>query len=278
MIIPLKLAAQWMIIKEETLGVIFMETTIIQFDKVKLKNPILVEGLPGIGNVGRVAAGYLISELKIKHFADLFSPHFLPLVIIHPSGVATMLKNEFFYYRGKKNDIIILSGDTQSLTAEGNYDVCDKVIRFAEELGVKFLVTLGGFAEGKEVKDPKIIGVVNNPALTKRYAKSGIDFGKNHPIGTIVGASGLLLGMAELHGIDSLCVMGQTMGFPMITDLKAAEKVIRTLTNILDIKLDLSKLDAIVKQMEGKIRHSETIHKQMLEQLSKPKDETRYIG
>lgn len=255
-----------------------METTIIQFEKVKLKNPILIEGLPGIGNVGRVAAGYLISELKMKHFADLYSPHFLPLVVLHPDGIASMLKNEFFYCKGKNHDIVILSGDTQSINAEGHYDICEKIINFAEGLGVESIITLGGFAEGKEVKEPRVIGAVNNPGLVKRYSKFGIDFGKNHPVGTIVGASGILLGMAGLHGIDSLCIMGQTMGFPMITDLRAAEKVIRMLTGILTIKVDLAKLDAIVKQMEEKIRRAETMHKQMLDQLSKPKEEVRYIG
>jgi len=50
------------------------------------------------------------------------------------------------------------------------------------------------------------------------------------------------------------------------------------LTGILDIKVDLAKLDAIVKQMEEKIRRAESMHKQMLDQLSKPKEEVRYIG
>lgn len=255
-----------------------METTILQFEKVKLKNPILIEGLPGIGNVGRVAAGYLISELKMRHFADLYSPHFLPLVILHPDGTATMLKNEFFYCKGKENDIIILSGDTQSINAEGHYDICEKILAFVEAIGVKSIITLGGFAEGKEVKEPRIIGAVNSPGLIKQYSKFGIDFGKNHPVGTIVGASGILLGMARLHGIDALCLMGQTMGFPMITDPKAADKVLRVLAKILGLKIDLTKLETIIKEMEERVRRAERIHKQMLEQLAKRKEEVKYIG
>ena len=34
--------------------------------KPKLNNPIFVEGLPGIGNVGKVAVDFLIDELKAK--------------------------------------------------------------------------------------------------------------------------------------------------------------------------------------------------------------------
>jgi len=256
----------------------YMETMILQFEKVKLKNPILIEGLPGIGNVGRVAAGYMMSELKMKHFADLYSPHFLPLVILHPDGTAGMLKNEFFYYKGKERDIVVLTGDTQSINAEGHYDVCEKILAFAESLGVKSVITLGGFAESTEVKEPRIIGAVNNQPLVQKYSKYGIDFGKNHPVGTIVGASGILLGMSALHEMDALCLMGQTVGMPMVTDPKAAERILRVISKILNIRIDLAKLGTIIKHMESRIQRAESIHKQMLDQLAKPKEDMRYIG
>jgi len=45
-----------------------MTTTINYLEKPKLNNPVLIEGLPGVGNIGRVAVGYLVEELKIlKH-------------------------------------------------------------------------------------------------------------------------------------------------------------------------------------------------------------------
>ncbi len=255
-----------------------MDTYIVS-EKVKLKNPVLIEGLPGIGNVGRVAAGYLVTELKMKKFAELYSPHFLPLVILHPDSVATALKNEFFYYKGKNQDIVVVTGDTQSITSEGHYDIVEKVLDFCERIGVKTIVTLGGFAEGKSVKQPKVIGAVNDPALLKKYQKHGVDFTKDHPVGTIVGASGLLLGMGRLRGIDGLALLGQTMGFPVITDPKAADAVLHALMKVLGVKLDLAKLEKIIGDMEERIKRTEKIHKQMLEQLQKPKEEgPRYIG
>ncbi|HEC95900.1 MAG TPA: proteasome assembly chaperone family protein, partial [Euryarchaeota archaeon] len=52
-----------------------METFIVEKDKPKLKNSILIEGLPGVGLVGKIAVDYMISELKAKKFADLYSPY-----------------------------------------------------------------------------------------------------------------------------------------------------------------------------------------------------------
>ncbi len=257
-----------------------METIIKILEKVKLKNPVLVEGLPGIGNVGRVAAGYLINELKMKKFAELYSPHFLPLVLLQTDSIASMLKCEFYYHRGKNRDIIILTGDTQSITPEGHYEICSKILDFATKLGVTELITLGGFAEGKEVVEPRVIGAINDKKLLKKYEKLGIDFGKEHPIGTIVGASGLLLGLGKLYNVDGICLMGETIGLPLITDPKAADSVLHVLVKILDIRVDMSKLEKTIKEMEERIEKTDKIHKKMLQQLSKPPkgEDIKYIG
>lgn len=256
-----------------------MESRIKVLEKIKPRKPILIEGLPGIGNVGRVAAGYLVNELKMKKIAELYSPHFLPLVILGPDSTSHLLKCEFYYYRGK-NDLIVLTGDTQSISPEGHYEVCEKILDFAEKLGVKLIITLGGFAEGKEVVEPRVIGAVNDKNLVKKFDRYGVDFGKEHPIGTIVGASGLLLGLGRLKNIDGLCLMGETLGLPLITDPKAADKVLQVLIKVLGVKLDLTKLEKTIKEMEEKLKKTDKIHKKMLEQISKPGEDKdiRYIG
>jgi len=257
-----------------------MRTRIRTIEKKKFRKPILVEGLPGIGNVGRVAAGYLVSELKMKKFAELYSQHFLPLVLLQEDAVANLLKCEFYYHRAKNRDILVLAGDTQSISPDGHYEITETILDFAEKLGVKDLITLGGFAEGRETENPRVIGAVSDKKLLKKYAKFGIDFGKEHQIGTIVGASGLLLGLGKLRNMDSLCLMGETFGLPLMTDPKAADAILHVLVDILKIDVDLTKLENTIKDMESRIKKTDKIHKKMLEQLSKPsKDEQmRYIG
>lgn len=254
-----------------------METTINVLEKVKLKRPILIEGLPGIGNVGRIAAGYLINELKMKKFAELYSPHFLPLVILHDDAVSSLLKNEFYYHRGSR-DLVVMTGDTQSISPEGHYDVCEKVLQFAQKLGISEIITLGGFAEGRPVDEPRVIGAVNDRKLLKRYEKYDIDFGKEHSIGTIVGASGLLLGLGKVHNIDALCLMGETVGMPLLTDPKASDRVLQVLTKMLGLKVDLSKLERTIKEMEERIRKTDKVHKKILQEMPHAKEDIKYIG
>jgi len=255
-----------------------LETQIKILKKVKTKNAILVEGLPGIGNVGRVAAGYLVSELKTKKIAELHSPHFLPLVILHENAVADLLKCEFFYYKGKR-DIIFLTGDSQSISPEGHYEVSEKILEFAKSQNVKEVITLGGFAEGRLVEEPRVVGAVNKKELIKKYSRFGIDFTQTHPVGTIIGASGLLIGLARLKNMDGLCLMGETPGFPLITDPKAADKVLQVLIKILNIKVDLTKLENAVKDMEEKIKKTEEIYRKMMKQVErKDREQVQYIG
>jgi uncharacterized protein (TIGR00162 family) len=255
-----------------------MQTWVNYIEKVKLKSPIMIEGLPGIGNVGRLSAGYLVSELKMKKFAELYSPNFHPIVVLHEDSALSLLKCEFYYHKGRQ-DLIVVTGDTQSVTPEGHYDICEKIIDVAERMGAKTVITLGGFAEGKPVDEPHVIGAVSNSHLIKKYSKFGIDFGKKHPIGVILGASGLLVGMAKLRGMDGLCLMGETLGMPMTTDPKVSDRVLRVVSSITGLKLDLSKLENTIKEMEERIKKTDVIHKKMIEESSKNSTKSpRYIG
>src|SRR3989344_8615367 len=93
--------------------------------KPKLKDPILVEGLPGFGQVGRLVAEHLVKELKGKKFAELYSPHFPPQVMITPEGKVDMITNNFFAITLKgKRDLHIVVGEAQDETINGQYEIC----------------------------------------------------------------------------------------------------------------------------------------------------------
>ncbi len=258
---------------------------IICSEKPKLNNPILIEGLPGVGNIGRVAVGYLAEELKAKKFATLHSKWFFPFVMLQENYLVHLPNNEFFYYKAKKKgerDIIFLIGDCQSLTPQGHYEVSNQILDLASELGVKEIVTVGGLATGEIEEKPGIVGAVSDKKLLEKYKSYGIDFNAGEKVGYIVGAAGLLLGLGKSRGMSGLCLLGETSGFPIVTDPKAAESVLSTLLKILNIKIDMGKLDQRVKEMENFMKKVESLQKKALMQISKEgkpqKDETRYIG
>ena len=53
-----------------------MVCTIEVAERPTLNDPILIEGLPGIGFVANISALHLINELKAKRFAQIVSASF----------------------------------------------------------------------------------------------------------------------------------------------------------------------------------------------------------
>jgi len=95
--------------------------TVIYSEEPVLDNPILVEGLPGVGNVGKLAAEHLLDQLKATKFADIYSVHFPPQVVLNDEGVVKLVNNELYYSKsdGKHPDLILMVGDYQGLTPGG---------------------------------------------------------------------------------------------------------------------------------------------------------------
>jgi hypothetical protein len=255
----------------------------------KLNDPVFVEGLPGVGNVGRIAAGYLSEQLGATEFAELFSPHFLPFVLLHQSSAVHVLKNEFYYWKAEKKnqrDLIILIGDSQSIDPAGHYEIVETVLDFLEGYGVKDIITIAGLNVGKINKKPRVIGAVSDADVMKKYKDFDIDFQAGGKVGTIVGASGLFLGLGKYHGMKCICLLGETSGFPIIPDPRSAEAVLTILTRALNVKIDMSKLEDKVKEMENFMKKIEKVQdraiKQLLaQQMKKPptsEQELKYIG
>lgn len=263
-------------------------TSIKVFENPKLKDPILIEGLPGVGNIGRVAVGYLISELGAKKFAHLYSEHFFPFVMLQDNYEIKLLKNEFYYYKAKKpgqRDLILLVGDCQSLSPNGHYDVIEKILDFSEKIGVKEIITIGGLATGDIEAPPKALGSVTDKKLLKKYKGCGIEFTAGEKVGYIVGAAGLLLGLGSERNMEGICILGETSGFPIVTDPKAAEVVLTSVTKILKFRLDMSKLEKRVKEMERFIKRVENLQRKAIMQIAKEEkapvseqEQLRYIG
>jgi uncharacterized protein (TIGR00162 family) len=187
----------------------------IFYEEPELNDPILVEGLPGVGNVGKLAAEHLLDQIKAKKFADIISKHFPPQVLVDDEGLAKLVNNEMYYSKGdgKRPDLIILVGDYQGLTPDGQYELSDNTLQIAKRYGVHMIYTLGGYGIGKMVEKPRVLGAATDRELVAEMKKRGVVFSKGEPGSGIVGASGLLLGLGKIYDIKAVCLMGETSGY-----------------------------------------------------------------
>jgi len=241
----------------------------------KLTNPLLIEGLPGIGNVGKLAVEHLIDTINAKKFAEIYSKDFPPQVFINSDGTIDLVKNEFYYWKAEKKDqrdLILLTGDYQGLSSRGQYELVESVLDVCDDLGVTELFTLGGYGLGHDISKPKVLCATTHKKLVKEMKKHGAVFKKNEPGGGIVGASGLLLGLGKLRKLHGTCFMGETPGY--LVDPKSAKAVLKILMSITHIDVDLSALEDKAKEIEQIAQQLKEIEGSSTEKT----EDLKYIG
>lgn len=226
------------------------ETYVHVIKKMKFKNPIVVEGLPGIGLVGKIAAKHLAKELKATRIAEIYSPHFPHQVIMKKDGTIRMLRNVVYGYKKGKTEIIIVMGDVQAVTSEAQFEVTNKMLDYFETLNVKEIITLGGYGKGTHVDKIRILGSASHKRVIKKYEKKGVIFGESR--GTIIGAAGMLLGIGKLRGFEGVCLMGETHG--AFVDYNSAKELLTVLSKILNVKIDLDNINKLKAKHEKLVK------------------------
>ena len=210
------------------------------FENPKLKNPILIEGLPGIGLVANIAVAFLIKKLEAKILGEIRSAAFPDVSVAEKMGILKSPFCRLYYYQGRKNgerDLILLYGNTQALTRRGQYELCSTILDVCENFGCKYVITLGGYRPGKEVEKPNLYYAASDMEAVKTAASLGADVLR----GQIYGVAGLLVGLAALRGMRGFCLLAETSGDHL--DVTAAREVLKAISGILGLNLDLEELE-----------------------------------
>ncbi|MEM2994913.1 MAG: PAC2 family protein [Candidatus Bathyarchaeia archaeon] len=223
-----------------------MVCTVEIYEKPKLENPVLIEGLPGIGFVANIAALHLIHELKAKLFAEIFSDAFQDLAVTTETGGTRSPINELYHCKAVKGgrDLIIWYGNTQALTTFGQYELCGRILDMAEELGCRYIITLGGFKKDEVKTPPEIYCAASDHETLNEI----LSLGAKVMVGQIFGVAGILIGLGRLRGFRGFSLLAETLG--MYPDANATRHALAVLDKFLKLNLDLSRLDVAAEKTE----------------------------
>lgn len=244
----------------------------IRFEfKPELVDPVLIEGLPGVGNVGKLAADLMADKLNARLFARIYSDDLPPQVTVDEESVYDLVCHELWHAKTPEGrDLVFLLGDFQGTTPAGQYNLSKFVLDWILPYDPSLILTLGGYGIGEVVIDPKVIGVVSDPLLKTGFEKFGIEFRPNEPKGGIVGAAAMLIGLGKIYGIDSLCIIGETSGY--VIDAKSARNLIHVMSAMFDVEIDTSELQDAIDQLD------EINNKARELAPGSPKEDLSYIG
>ena len=223
--------------------------------KPKLNSPILIEGLPGIGNVGKVAIDFLIDELKAVKLYEITSYTFPHSVFVNEDNLVELPMIEIFYkkYNGRRQDLILLSGDVQPIDEVSSYEFSDKVLDMVEEFKGKEVITLGGIGLAEIPKKPKVYCTGNNKKIVQKYKNGMVNDQLYGVVGPIVGVSGLLIGLAKRRKIDAISFLSETYGHPMYLGIKGSMEILKVLDKKLKLNLSMERLNKEIKEVESEI-------------------------
>jgi len=255
----------------------------------KLNKPILVEGLPGIGNVGKVAVDFIIDELKAKKFCEFSSYDFPHSVFVNEENLVELPTIEMYYKKLKNSDhdVVILAGDVQPIDERSCYEFSDMVIDVVSKMDVQEIITLGGVGVHNVPKNPKVYCTANCKDIIKKYKKgNGAKLSNNlyGVVGPIIGVSGLLVGLASRKKMKAISFLAETYGHPMYIGIKGAKEIIEILNNNLTLGINTEKMKKEIEKIEKHLlkETDEGGKVQKLGKLSKLKrgvgGEVSYIG
>jgi hypothetical protein len=221
--------------------------------KPTLKNAVLIEGLPGIGNVGKVATDFIVDELNAKKLYEITSDTFPHSVFVNKENLVELPRVEVFYKRLPKNDLLLVCGDVQPIDEISSYEFTEKILDLAKSFAVKEIITLGGIGLAEIPKKPKVYCTGNSKKAVDKYKGGKVHTNLYGTVGPIVGVSGLLLGLSSRRKMDAVSLLAETYGHPMYLGVKGAREILKVLNHKLDIGIEVDKLEKEIKHLEEEI-------------------------
>lgn len=245
---------------------------------IKFNKPVLVEGLPGIGNVGKIAVDFIIETLGAKKIYEIYSDTFPNCVFVNEKGVAELPRVEVYHKKLKENDLLLVSGDAQPIDERGCYDFCDKLLELFQNNKGKEIISLAGLGMKDIPKSPRIYCAGTDKEILQKYKTQGVNNSAGM-VGPIVGVSGLLIGLAKKRGLKGATLLVETLGHPTYLGIKEARELLKVINKTLKLGLDMNSLNQEVKIIEKEIKERIDKSVAIKEDKRKAKKETlNYIG
>jgi len=221
--------------------------------KPRITKPVLIAGLPGIGNVGKVTVDFLVDSLGAKRFADINSYYFPSSAFVNEENLVDLPQVSLYYKRTKGCDIILLGGDVQPVDEASCYEFCSMVLDIFSKYGGREVITVGGIGLQRIPKSPKLYITGTDRKTIRRYKFCLHEiYGM---VGPILGVTGVLVGLAGRRHIPAVALLAQTFAHPAYLGIKGSREALKAISARFGIKVDISGLDREIDNLEHELRN-----------------------
>lgn len=243
--------------------------------KKTIKNPTILVGMPGIGNIGKIAADFIIDEIKAEKVAEFHGTGLPHSVFVDEDNLVELPIIEIYAKRVNGTEYVILTGDVQPIDEKSCYEFCMAFLEQAKKWGTKKLISIGGIALKEEPLEPKVYCTGTDKKTVKAFVKgTPLNPEIYGVVGPIIGVTGLVIGLGKRYKIDSLTILAETYGHPMYIGITGAKEVLKILKKKLKMPMNLKQLDEEIKKIEAEVAKKT----KEISQVTQKNEETKYIG
>lgn len=237
--------------------------------KVDVKEPVMLAGWPGMGNVALMAIDYLRKKMRATKFSEIdITGFYTPDAVIVERGLAKLpqLPKNLFYYT-KHPDLVLFESEAQ-LTGKAGTILMNEILDLAGEFKVGRIYTGAAFPVPMSYREPpRVYGVANQKSLRDFLAHYRVKIMEG---GQISGLNGLLLGFAERRGIEAACLLATLPSYAInFPNPKASRAIVEVLGRILNVRVDMGELDLAIKEMDERMAMIEERIKEIFPMMEK---------
>jgi len=225
----------------------------------EIERPVFIEGYPGVGLVGHIAANFLAKELGMEVIGYVESPFIPPMTIVLEGKPSPPLR---FY--GKDN-LIVAVADIYIPPTLVN-EIVRETVNYLKERKAEKVISLGGIGIGFFKEQMDVWGVGAREELNRELQEKGV---KILQYGSIMGMSGKLLWEASRKNLDAYVLLGETFGDR--PDPRAAANVVEMLKKLIPLEVSTEPLIREAEMIEEQLRR---MHEQM--EQARKKAEKQY--
>ncbi len=223
-------------------------------DDVRVEEGLAIAGFPGMGLVGKIGVDYLIKKLGGKLVANFFCTGFPAHLLVKSNGVATLIKVDVFYAEHGNLKMFLVTSDAQPAEDRYQNELSYEIVRFLKERGVSTLVAGAAYVTEYIVDNRRVFVAGSENILRKFVSRANAV-----PLdgGVVSGMNGVIVGWAQVEGMDAACVLGETWKSIVeleLVDYGAAKKVLEAVQRVFGFSLEMSELDAEAQRIENEIR------------------------
>ncbi|MGZ7132775.1 MAG: proteasome assembly chaperone family protein [Halobacteriota archaeon] len=213
---------------------------IIVEEEVSSKNPVILEGFPGIGLVGNIVATQIASELKMKQIGTIESRLFPPITVLFDGLAHAPVR----IYEDPQNNFIVVLSDIliHPMIA---YDIGKAVINWAQSLNARLNIPIAGIATMREER------AVYAAATGAEQLNLVKDKAETLVTGSISGIAGSIMNESYISKLPALCLLGETQG--PTPDPRAAARVIDVINDLMQLNISTQKLVEEADQIETEL-------------------------